>query len=106
MNNEQGTEITAEGLLPLALDLWRLHRATQDESPLSALVTRAFGRLESLGLRLETLEGSAFDENARVRVVEHRPGPETRTIIECVTPAIYWRDRLLKEANVITKGQP
>lgn len=105
MTKEPDSQLVATDLLPLTLDVWRLSRMTEGDERLHTLASRALDRLRALGLRLETLEGNPFDENAKVRVVEHRPGPEPRTVVECVTPAIYWNDQLLKEANVITKGQ-
>lgn len=96
--------LPAEDLLPLVLDVWRLTQLRAEEGQVSCLTTRIYERLNSLGYRLETPDGS-YDENARVKVVEHQPGPEPRRIIACLTPAIYWHGQLVKEANVITKGK-
>lgn len=97
--------IPAADLVPLVVDLWRLSRIAEQDQRLSMLCSRILDRVRSVGYRCETLENTLYDENAKVRVIEHRPGPESRVIIECLTPSVYWNESLLKEATVITKGQ-
>lgn len=91
----------------IAVDLWRITQRAQKEGAgdrVLAACDRADGRLRALGFRLETMLDRPYDENLRVRVVDHEEGEGPRTILECLTPAVYYNDRLVREAEVVTKG--
>jgi hypothetical protein len=91
----------------LAIDLWRIEaRAIKDGASdrVRAACERAAERLRGFGFDIDTLEGRPYDENLRVRVVDHEEAEGPRTIVECVTPAVYYQGSLVREAEVVTRG--
>ncbi len=93
-------------LVPLIVDLWRLSQADIDLDPRGGtIVRRAVDRIRELGYSTEQYEGRRYDENLRVNVIEHRGEQQNRTIVECLSPAVFFGDALLKPADVITEGR-
>lgn len=91
----------------LAVDLWRIGtRAKRDSASERVLIAyeRAVDRLDGLGFRFDSMMNHPYDENLKVRVIEHEDGTEPRRIVECITPAVYYKDSLIREAEVVTRG--
>lgn len=97
-----------EALARLALEVWRLQRRARGaEVPelLASGLERLGDRIRDLGLECRDLTGLPYDENMVVRVIEHcGPPAPRRRIAECLSPAVYFRERLLRAAEVTTKG--
>ncbi len=94
-------------LCSLAVEIWRLEarsRGSQTPEPVLLAIERLGAGLGRLGVQVRDLVGEPFDEGLSVRVVEHEPGDEPRRISECLSPAVYYQGRLLKAADVVTKG--
>lgn len=91
----------------LAVDVWRIESRARKEGAGDRVVAaceRAVDRLRSMGFSLDSLEGRPYDENLRVRVVDHEDAEGPRTVLECVSPAVYHDDVLVREAEVVTRG--
>lgn len=91
----------------LAIDLWRIRiRATKDNASERTLaaIERAEDRLSRMGFRLDNLEGTLYDSNMNVRVVDHEESDQPATIVECLSPAVYFRETLLTSAEVVVRG--
>jgi hypothetical protein len=91
----------------LAVDLWRIEARARKESAgerIIAACERATDRLRSMGFVVDDLEGRPYDENLRVRVVDHEDGEGPRRVLECVSPAVYHQEVLVREAEVVTRG--
>ncbi len=89
------------------MEIWRLQariRGTVTPDPVCLAVERIGASLGRLGLQVRDLQGEPYDEGLLVRVIEHEPGDGPRTISECLSPAVYYQGRLLKAADVVTKG--
>lgn len=99
--------IPSGSLGALAVEIWRLQariRGTVTPDPVCLAVERIGASLGRLGLQVRDLQGEPYDEGLLVRVIEHEPGDGPRTISECLSPAVYYQGRLLKAADVVTKG--
>lgn len=96
------------GVAELAVELWRVDsRARRDPSSERVLVAceRAIDRLATLGFTLSDMKDRIYDENLKVRVIEHEEDDGDRRIVECITPAVFFQDRLVREAEVVTRGK-
>ena len=92
----------------LVVDIWKIAtRAKSDSAGERVLVAceRAEDRLSRMGFTIDTMVGQSYNTNLRVQVLEHESGQEPLTISECLSPAIYYQDFLVREAEVITKGR-
>jgi hypothetical protein len=99
----QGAEVA-----DLVTDVWRIgRRARRDRASDAVLVAceRAMDRLVSRGLRVEELEGMEYAPQLNVSVVHAEGGPSNRRISECLSPAVYFHDELIKRAEVVIQGE-
>lgn len=110
MTTEDGlTEIDTNGLAELAVSIWRIERRAQRSADTPENVRMACetacDRLRAIGIELRDLVGAPYDENMRVRVVQHDGGSGTAHVAECLSPAVYLRNELILPAEVIVKGR-
>ena len=97
------------GLIDLVVDVWRIrNRAVRNKATpenVCLACDTALARLNKLGFRIEEHVGEAYHENSRMCVVDHSGGDENRRVVECLTPAVYYRDELIKPAEIVTEGE-
>lgn len=99
--------VSVDIVAALVIDLWKISARAKGEQAgerVLAACERAEDRLRRIGFRTDDPEGQIYDTNMRVRVVEHDGGAEPLKISQCLSPAVYYRDVLVREAEVITKG--
>jgi hypothetical protein len=99
--------ISCDRLADLVIDFWRLEQRARRDSGSERLLTaceRIEDRLRRLGFDVDTLQDRPYSENLRVRVIEHEPAIGARIISECLSPAIYFQGKLIREAEVVTRG--
>lgn len=92
----------------LAVDVWkvaeRARSLAQGERVLAAC-ERAEDRLKRMGFEMDGMVGKPYDTNLKVRVVDHDEGEGPTVIAQCITPAVFYRDELVREAEVVTRGR-
>jgi hypothetical protein len=91
----------------LVVDLWRLKKRMDTEGVSERLATsfeRVEDRLSRLGLAWDSMEGMLYDTNLKVRVVDHEHDQGALTIHQCITPAVFFKERLVRQGEIITKG--
>jgi|GEM_PF-1747406 len=105
--HQDSRSIPADMIASLVVDLWKISERAKSEpvaERVLAACERAEERLRRIGFEIEEMAGRPYDTNMRVHVVEHDGGEEPWSISECLSPAIYYRGELIREAEVITKG--
>jgi hypothetical protein len=105
--HQDSLSIPADMVASLAVDLWKISERAKSEpvaERVLAACDRAEERLKRIGFEIEEMTGRPYDTNMRVHVVDHDGGEEPLSISECLSPAIYYRGELIREAEVITKG--
>ena len=101
------TGIEPSKVAELAVDLWKSHaRARTDDASdrVIAACERAESRLNRLGFEIDTLRDQPYDTNMRVRVLDHVPSEGPLKVWECLSPAVYFNEELIREAEIVTKG--
>ncbi len=105
--NDDSINIPVHSIALLIVDLWKIAERAKCQ-PVServlAACERAVERIKKLGFIIDDMSGRLYDTNMRLHVVEHDGGVEPVFISECLSPAIYYQDVLICEAEVITKG--
>lgn len=99
--------IVAERVADIAIEIWRIDkRAKKDgcSEHVLAACERAFDKLREMGFELDSLDGRPYDENLRIRVVEHESAEGPMRVSECLKPAVYYHETLMIEADVVTRG--
>lgn len=99
--------IPVDMVASLVVDLWKISERAKSEpvtDRVLAACERAEERLRRIGFEIQEMAGRPYDTNMRVHVVEHDGGVEPWTVSECLSPAIYYRGVLIREAEVVTKG--
>ncbi|HTQ10274.1 MAG TPA: hypothetical protein VMI31_09405 [Fimbriimonadaceae bacterium] len=107
-NEEPAMTLSCEKVADVAIDIWRLGERAKVERPSDKIIAaweRAEDRIRRLGFRLDNMQDRPYDENLRVRVVEHEPGEGVKIISECLTPAVFFNGILIREAEVVTRGK-
>lgn len=103
------TLVDTVGLAELAVAVWRIDRRARRSpaTPEGVLVAceTARDRLNALGIDMRDLAGQPYDENMRVRVVQYDAEQGPARIVECLSPAIYWRNELIRPAEVTVEGE-
>jgi hypothetical protein len=92
----------------VVVDVWRIRRrAHRDEASHAVRIAceTALDRLTDLGFRLEEMLGEPYDENLRVRVLHQEGGPRNLRISECLAPAVYFQNELVRTAEIIIQGE-
>lgn len=101
--------IDIAGLAELAIAIWRINRRVQrnPQTPESVALAcqGASDRVAALGMLVEDLAGHPYDENLRVRVIEHTDAEGAARIAECLSPAVYFFHELIRPAEVIVEGK-
>lgn len=100
------SQLRADELVGLVIDLWRMQkRAEREEVPERFLIAleRALERVYGLGFEIKELKNERYDPHMKVTVVENTGGNEL-WILECLTPAVYYKGKLIERANVIIGG--
>lgn len=90
------------------LDIWRLAARVADNSvpeSVQIAVERLSDRVRGMGFEARNLEGEAYQQNMKVFVVDDLGGDEPKYIVQCLTPAIYFKDTLIEPANVVIGGK-
>ena len=98
--------IRASELVLLITELWRMQqRAQQEPVPerFALALERSLERVMGLGFEIRSLVGEPYDTHMSVTVIDDRGG-EPKHVLECLTPAIYYRGKLLERANVVIGG--
>lgn len=98
---------TAAEVAELAVDLWKLGdraRADAASERVAAAYERAEDRLKRIGFEVDPMVNRPYDTNLKVRVVGHEPGEGPLVISQCISPAVYFRGRLVREAEIVTNG--
>jgi hypothetical protein len=54
---------------------------------------------------MDGLVGTAYDPSMRIRVVDQEGGSANLRITECLSPAVYRDDKLVRQAEVIVRGE-
>lgn len=106
---QEQLSIDASKIAELAISLWRIGKRAQRDpatpEPVVIACEMARDRLSEIGFDIREMVGLPYHENMRVRVVDHEPASQPLQIIECLTPAIYFHDSLLRPAEVVIKGE-
>jgi hypothetical protein len=106
-SGEDGIRLDAGGVAEMLFAVWRAKkRSDREETPEAVRVAleTVSEQIEALSFRYDEMVGQPYDENMRVRVAHHEGGPVNMRIIECLGPAIYHDDRLIRPADVVVRG--
>jgi hypothetical protein len=107
LDDNQMVNVSINLLAMLAVDIWRITtRAKSEQSSERTLAAceRAEERLEKIGVEIVDLQGQSYDTNMRAHVVESNGG-DTQMIVECcLSPAIFFQNILVREAEIVIKG--
>lgn len=98
---------TAAEVAGLAVDLWKLGERAKSEGAserLAAAYERAEDRLKRIGFEIDTMVGRPYDTNIKAKVVDHESGEGSLVIGQCISPAIFFRGKLVREAEIVTMG--
>jgi hypothetical protein len=100
--------VTRQEIADLAIDvwraLWRICDEPQTPDRVRTAVVRVSERLEDMGIVTKDLTNTEYTSDMRARVVsQDASGPPFR-IAECLAPAVYFRGRLVRPAEVVIKG--
>jgi len=100
--------ISAAEVAELVLDIWRIRRRAERGSGACDAVRSAceiaMDRARILGFDVREMVGEPYDESLRVRVVHHDGGTRRCSITECLAPAVYFNNELIKAAEVVISG--
>jgi len=99
--------IAVEAVAALVVDLWKISERAKSEQGMGRVLAaceRAEDRLLRMGFEIKNLAGHLYDTNMNVHVVEHEESIGPLTILECLSPAVYYQGGLVRQAEVITKG--
>ncbi|KXK12974.1 MAG: hypothetical protein QY327_01470 [Fimbriimonadaceae bacterium] len=90
------------------VDLWKIERRVRAGNAgerILAACERAQERLIRIGFELDTMMNRPYNENLRMRIIEHEECDEPRQVAECLSPAVYYNGELVREAEVVTRGK-
>ncbi|MEM4408355.1 MAG: hypothetical protein QXI19_06395 [Candidatus Caldarchaeum sp.] len=100
------SQLKVSDVVGLVIDLWRMKkRAEKEQIPerFALALERSLERVYGLGFEIRELENEMYDPHLNVVVVENLGGEPLR-ILECLTPAVYYKGKLVERANVIIGG--
>lgn len=106
--SENQDQVSCDSLAELVLDIWRLRQRAEREGTSERImiaIERAEDRLRRLGFRTDTMQEHPYSENLRIKVIEHIDADGPRNISECLAPAVYFAERLIRMAEVVTRGR-
>lgn len=98
---------TIEGLADLLVDFWRLENRVREESDRDRVLTaceRVGDRIRRLGFEVDSMVGRPYDTSLKARVVDHDESDGPLLISHCVSPAVMYRGKLVREAEIVTTG--
>jgi hypothetical protein len=98
---------TLTEIADLAVDIWKLGERAKTEGASDRMIAayeRAEGRLKRIGFELDSMVGKPYDTNLKARVIDHESGEGPVVIGQCISPAVFFRGRLVREAEIVTKG--
>lgn len=98
---------TAAEVAELAVDLWKLGERVKTEAPSERVWTayeRSEDRLKRMGFEVDAMIGRPYDTNIKARVVDHEAGEGPLVIGHCISPAVFFKGRLVREAEIVTMG--
>jgi len=98
---------TAIEVAELAVDLWKLGERTKTEAAserISAAYERAEDRLKRIGFEIDPMVGRPYDTNIKAKVVDHESGSGPLLVGQCISPAVFFRGQLVREAEIVTFG--
>ena len=105
---EEGRKVPESKLSALAVAIWRTNRRIQRADEVPDTVRLAcegiIDRLRDLGITWSDLIGEPYNENMRVQVVE-KQGTHDLRIAECLSPAVYMDEQLIRAAEVVVLGK-
>lgn len=107
LEHQDSLSIPADMVAEMIVDFWKISKRAKSEKAserVLAACERAEERVRRIGFEVEEMTGKPYDTNMRVRVVQHDGGEDPSTISECLSPAVYYKKHLIREAEVITKG--
>ncbi len=99
---------SAEDVAALAVDIWKVAeraRAEHANDRVIAACERAEDRLRRMGFEVDAMVGKSYDTNLKVRVMDHDPAEGPTIIGHCISPAVFYRGSLIREAEVVTRGE-
>jgi len=99
--------VSCLAIAELVVDVWKIGtRAAgqEDSGRVLSACERAMERAQRIGFTVEDPSHLPYDTNMKVRVVEHDFSDGPPKIAQCLSPAIYFRGDLVREAEVITEG--
>lgn len=96
-----------EEVAEIAAEIWKIQQRALAGSSNDRVVVaceRAGEKLLRMGFKLDSLLGESYDTNLKARVLDHDPSQGPLIVGQCVSPAVYYKGELVREAEVITKG--
>lgn len=106
--NVLAKSFTDDQVAEIAIDIWKISFRARSESTsdrVLAACDRAQDRLQRLGLTLEDPAGRPYDTSLKARVIDHDEAEGPIMIAQCVSPAVYVDGILIREAEIITRGE-
>lgn len=107
VDSTNGVGPTAEEVADLAVDLWKLGERVRTEAASDRVATayeRSEDRLKRIGFAVDTMSGRPYDTNMKAKVVDHEAGEGPLMIGQCISPAVFYKGRLVREAEIVTIG--
>jgi hypothetical protein len=98
---------TAAEIAELAVDLWKLGERAKAEAAserVAAAYERAEDRLKKIGFDVDPMVGRPYDTNIKAKVVDHEASEGPLLIGQCISPAVFFRGLLVREAEIVTIG--
>jgi len=105
---EESQALSAEEVAEFVVDLWKLGervKADVASERIAAAYERAEDRLKRIGYEIDAMVGRSYDTNIKARVVDHEAGDGPLVVSQCISPAVYFRGRLVREAEIVTTGR-
>ena len=100
--------IPVDSIVILLVDIWKITNHAKTECSGTKIISaceRVEARIERLGFELtDNFVGKKYDSNRIMKVIEHDGGDENIVISECISPEIRYKNLVVREAEVITKG--
>jgi len=91
----------------LIVDIWRLseriHGNEVGDRVMSAL-ERVEDRYARMGFSIKTHFGCPYSTDLSAVILDHEPGDGPVLVDKCISPAVYYLNRLAKVPELITKG--
>jgi len=105
---EESQVLSAEEVAEFVVDLWKLGervKADVASERVAAAYERAEERLKRIGFEIDPMVGRSYDTNIKAKVVDHEAEDGPLVVNQCISPAVYFRGRLVREAEIVTTGR-